>query len=202
MNFHLNLSLQNLIYSLESALLTLILILGIGLIFAAVRHLFSSVIPGGVIIINYCTIPGVIHHELSHALFAFLTGAKVTDVRLFKLLSFDGTLGSVSYQPRGGRLLQGLQNFFSAIAPIPCGIATSILLYVYALPHAGGNIALVILIYYLIICIVLHMELSIPDLVNLFQGLPVVFVMITAVYFLMDVRLVTVLAEFIRFVSE
>ena len=202
MNLHINLSLQNLIYSLESAVLTLVILLGIGLFFACIRHFFSAIIPGGFAIINYGTIPGVMHHELSHALFAFLTGAKVTEIKLFKLLSFDGTLGSVSYQTRGGRILQGLQSFFSAIAPIPCGIVSSLLLYVYALPHARGNIALVILVYYLIICIVLHMELSLLDLVNLFQGLPVVFVMITIVYFLMDVRLVTVIAEFIRFVSE
>jgi hypothetical protein len=37
----------------------------------------------GCLFVNYLTFPGVILHELSHALMAMVTGAKVTHIRFF-----------------------------------------------------------------------------------------------------------------------
>lgn len=56
--------------------------------------------------INYdtrWTAVGVIFHELSHLLFAFLTGAKIEGFRLyrFKRSEDDDVLGYVNYAPRG-----------------------------------------------------------------------------------------------------
>lgn len=72
---------------------------------------------------------GVVHHELSHALFAVLTGAKLKKVRLFKLNTKDGRLGYVEFIPRGRKLSQLLQKGLTSIAPIIMGSCTLIFLF-------------------------------------------------------------------------
>ena len=54
-------------------------------------------------IMNGLTFVGTIHHELSHALYALITGAKVTNVEVFK--PKDDRLGCVEFIPRGRQLV-------------------------------------------------------------------------------------------------
>ena len=66
-------------------------------------------------IMNGLTFVGTIHHELSHALYALITGAKVTNVEVFK--PKDDRLGCVEFIPRGNWFTKALQMTLSGIAP-------------------------------------------------------------------------------------
>ena len=86
--------------------------------------------------INYdtrWTAVGVIFHELSHLLFAFLTGAKIEGFRLyrFKRSEDDDVLGYVNYAPRGFFLMRTVQNTLTGIAPALLGSANVCLLGSY-----------------------------------------------------------------------
>lgn len=53
---------------------------------------------------------GVIHHELSHAFLAILTGAKVLKISLAKKGTVhNGQLGSVTFAPRGPKVIRNIQ---------------------------------------------------------------------------------------------
>ena len=123
---------------------------------------------------NLITFPGVIHHELSHALLAFLTGAKITSIDIFHLPK-NGTLGSVSYIPRGPVLLRGLQMCLTSIAPSLTPWLTVPILYKIA---SGIHIGWQFLIYYFIISILAHIKLSPEDFKGLLKGLPQLLVII------------------------
>ena len=58
-------------------------------------------------VMNILTFVGTIHHELSHALYALITGAKVTNVEVFK--PKDDRLGCVEFIPRGNWFTKALQ---------------------------------------------------------------------------------------------
>ena len=75
-----------------------------------------------VMIYNYFTFIGVIHHELSHAAAAILTGAKVLSINLFK--PTGNTLGNVVFVARGNKIIQSIQLCFTAVAPVFTGICT------------------------------------------------------------------------------
>ncbi|MBQ5579941.1 MAG: M50 family metallopeptidase, partial [Clostridia bacterium] len=69
---------------------------------------------------TYATYIGTVIHELSHATFAFFTGAKVNKITL---IPHGTTLGSVEYTPRGNKFVKGIQNSLSAIATTLVGTA-------------------------------------------------------------------------------
>jgi len=123
---------------------------------------------------NFLTFPGVMHHELSHAFFAFITGAKVCSIDLFHLPK-DGSLGSVSYIPRGPFLLQGLQMSLSSIAPSVTPLITVPFLYKYAQGLSGTPMYVV---YYLILSILAHIGMSDADFKGLIKGLIQTFIII------------------------
>lgn len=123
---------------------------------------------------NYLTWPGTVHHEFSHALLAFLTGAKVIRI---SLIPHGQALGQVQYRPRGGRILQALQMSLSSIAPVLCGMVTETLLMLKVLPlcDVWWKYAL---FGYFALSIFLHMTLSREDMINLWNGIvPTVFVL-------------------------
>ena len=67
-------------------------------------------------IFNRLTFIGVFHHELSHALLATLTGAKVTKIVFFHP---DGDrLGYVQYVTRGNVIMAAIQQTMASIAPV------------------------------------------------------------------------------------
>lgn len=127
------------------------------------------------IIGNYLTFAGTIHHELSHALFAFCTGAKVRKIDLFKPNGY--TLGKVVFSTRGNAILQSIQLTMSAVAPMILGCVSEYLLIKYVTTnHPSGVKGFII--YYLIISILLHMTMSRADIENALKGLPICVILI------------------------
>lgn len=121
---------------------------------------------------NVLTFPGVIHHELSHALIAFILGAKIKKINLYKIS--NGSLGSVTYVPRGPVMLQSLQRSLSSAAPVFMGIITECILIPFAV-SAHIHPFLLFLLIYLIISIVIHMDMSITDIIVYVKGTPLCF---------------------------
>jgi len=119
------------------------------------------------IISNYILAAGVIIHELSHALFALLTGAKVTEVALFKP---DGnSLGHVCYCTRGPAVSSALQNCLGSCAPVVTGLILSALMVTKVYPSLTVAWQKWFAIY-LLVSMVFHMNMSEADLKNYFKG--------------------------------
>ena len=116
---------------------------------------------------NYVLFPGTVIHELSHAFFALITGAKIDEVALFK--PEDGSLGHVSYRPRGNALIRGLQNGLSACAPVIVGLAICYL-YITKLFPLFSAVWHWILGIYILVSMIFHMNMSVPDLKLYFMG--------------------------------
>lgn len=136
---------------------------------------------------NYLTFIGTVHHELSHALFAFCTGAKVIKIDLFHP---DGySLGKVIFCPRGNKIMQSIQLTMASIAPVVTGCISEYLLLKYL---SANDVTgwLLWIIYYLIISILLHMTLSKSDIKNGLKGLPICMVIIFIVCIVFNINIV------------
>ena len=126
------------------------------------------------------TFIGVIHHELAHAFMAFITGAKITKMDLFKVKG--NTLGSVNIAPRGPFALRMIQLALSGTAPVTIGTFTLYLIY-FAKFHGitefdwGHLVALVF-----ILCISYHMSLSKQDIKVAWVGLIVVYLLLVIMF--------------------
>lgn len=130
---------------------------------------------------NYITFPGTVHHELSHALLAFLTGAKIISISLFKP---DGdSLGYVEYCNRGSFVFRAIQDSMSAVAPILCGAVTSSII-IYVLFNGSQPVLVSVLLVYLLISIVLHLRMSPADLKIMWKGIPIIFLLVLIVVWL------------------
>lgn len=134
-------------------------------------------------IFNRLTFIGVMHHELSHALLAAITGAKITHISLFK--PEGRRLGQVEYIPRGMFIFQAVQRTMSAMAPVFCGAITSGAVYFvvkkYAVEMTWWQLAIAI---YLLVSIILHMTMSREDLQVMWKGMPVVYLVILVIIYL------------------
>lgn len=142
-------------------------------------------------IVNYATFPGVIIHELSHAFFATITGAKVVEMKLFKFDQSDGCSGYVRYINRGNWFLRCLQDSLSSCGPIIIG---SLLIYIglsYIRPNylPRFNFVVKILFYYLLVSIALHIELSNADLLNMKAGILLVFALLIVIFYIFRIDL-------------
>lgn len=138
------------------------------------------------IIVNWVTFPGVVHHEMAHALFGIVTGAKIKEMELFKP---SGTsLGYVKFAFSGNIILRSIQYVFISIAPIVCGSISTVLIFYYTKSNSF-SIWVLILIIYLLISIIFHMTMSTQDLKVMFKGVWFIFilVLIICVYFKVDV---------------
>lgn len=160
----------------------------INIIIRRMYYIFGSTLTK--FIANYLTFIGTVHHELSHAIIAFCTGAKVTKIELF--YPSGPTLGKVSFIPRGNRITKSIQLTLSAIAPVILGCVTEYLLIKYAIANSTGIITTVI-IYYLILSIFLHMTMSKQDIKNAIKGLPICTLLIFGVLFTMKVNILSLL---------
>ena len=127
------------------------------------------------------TFIGVIHHELSHAIIGVLTGAKVRNVRLFKISSKDGKLGEIILIPRGPWILRQIQLGLTAIAPLICGGATSIYISKQVINTGMTFDIRNVLIILIIAQIIYHMTLSKSDIKAALYGIVPLLVIIWSV---------------------
>ena len=130
----------------------------------------------GMLIDNWLTIPGVVHHELAHAIVAFITGAKVLKIQLFN--PNGNSLGSVTFRPRGFIVLRSVQLTLASVAPVIFGITSMLGLIYFGIPWASGSFLKILLIVYLLISILFHTTMSKPDIQNALKGLPICSILI------------------------
>lgn len=134
-------------------------------------------------IFNRLTFIGVFHHELSHALLATVTGAKVTKIVFFHP---DGDrLGYVEYVTRGNIIMRSIQQALASIAPVFCGALTSAGIYYYLTVYGAALAVLqTVLLWYVFISIILHMTMSRQDFKGLYRGIPVVYLIVFAIVYI------------------
>lgn len=126
---------------------------------------------------NYFTFPGVMLHELCHAFMCFLTGAKVTKIKLFQLADDNGVLGYVDFVCRGSKPMQLYQLSMSSCAPVVFGYLILYFLYQMLKVDVSSVLWFRFLIYWLMISMFNHMSMSSQDLKCYFKGWIIVFPM-------------------------
>lgn len=170
--------------AIENTFLLLFGLIVIGISLNFIIQLIASILVNilGISVTNFLltklTFIGVIHHELSHAFVAFITGAKIKKIELFTMFHKD-RLGSVQFVPRGPFLLQSIQVVLTSIAPMIFGLIS---LYYLSNVGIGSNIGLFIFIWYTRLSILIHTTMSSQDVKICFKGLPVV-IFILIVFF-------------------
>lgn len=134
-------------------------------------------------IFNRLTFIGVFHHELSHALLATVTGAKVTKIVFFHP---DGDrLGYVEYVTRGNIIMRSVQQTMASIAPVFCGALTSAGIYYYLTAYGAALVAWqTVLLWYAFISIILHMTMSSQDFKVMWRGIPVVYLIVFVIVYI------------------
>ncbi len=165
----------------------------IGISFQKVRDLLIHLLAyfignkAASLIIARVTFTGVIHHELSHLLFALISGSQIVKVSLFKL--HGDVLGEVSFIPQGPKIIKKIQILVTAIAPTVTALITSyfIITYLVGICNTWWQ---TILVYYLLISIILHAGMSPPDVKAGLTGLPVMVFVVMFVVCSFDINLV------------
>ena len=125
------------------------------------------------------TFPGVIIHELAHALFIWAAGGKIHKVRLLSL-GLDGRLGFVEFTPRGSKLQISCQLAFGSCAPVLVGILLETV-FMYSIFNIDMPTWGYVLLWYMAISVLNHMSMSREDMKNYFKGLVVIFPIITVI---------------------
>ncbi len=180
---------------LYNALLIPAIIFSLGMVAEAIGNVISGIVAlafGGKVaffIRNRLTFPGTVHHELSHALFALISGAKVTKVELFHVRGEQ--LGCVEFYPRGNAFSKSLQMAFASIAPVVCGTASMCLLY-WLWRFRCGELWQYILVGYLGTSIFLHMNMSGQDIRNALRGMPFTMLLCYLIFLLTGINMLPV----------
>lgn len=175
-------------YLITAAILTMAIPI-FGFLFSKVLEflyrVLRSIIGEGLtyFLFNYVSFPGVYHHELSHALLATVTGAKVTKIVFFH--PSGDHLGYVTYRVRGNIFFQAIQRTFTSIAPVFCGLLTSYGLF-YLLTSQSHPFWCSGLLIYLIISILLHITMSSQDFRVMWKGMPLVYLLVLVLVWLFD----------------
>ena len=178
---------------LYNALLIPAVIFALGLIMEGIGNLFTRLLArlfgGGVafFIRNRLTFIGTVHHELAHALFALLSGAKVTKVELFCVRGDQ--LGCVEFYPRGTAFTKSIQMTLASIAPVICGGA-SLCVLSWLWKYRCVVIWQYVLVVYLFISIFLHMNMSTQDVKNALRGMPLTIVICYVIFLVTGIRLI------------
>ena len=147
------------VYALAETLIIFLIVLVAGFLINLINTVVTNALSGVIgtvpafIIRNYLTYPGTVHHELSHALIALITGAKIKRIVLFPR---GNTLGSVEMETRGNVFIRSLQLSLSAIAPVVLGSISLFLLMTFAFPNIK-EIWQYILFWYVFVSILFHM---------------------------------------------
>lgn len=191
---------------LASAILNSVLLISgiiiVGLLLNSVVQFISKILVTFVginithFLLTKLTFIGVIHHELSHAITALLTGAKVKRIELFTMFKAD-RLGSVQFIPRGSLVLQGVQVVFTSIAPMVYGFISLFFLF----SVSTDNMLLIVLLWYLRISILIHATMSPQDIHICLTGLPIVIFILIVFFFVTGIDLRVILLEYMRTLS-
>lgn len=147
------------------------------------------------------TFIGVIHHELSHAIMAAITGAKIVSIKLFKLSSLDGSLGSVAYRPRGPKLIRLIQHGFAGTAPVTCGMVTLALIYSNLIVWGDYTNWQMWLGVFLVMQITYHMTLSKSDIVSSVLGIPIICIIVYVVSGIVPID-IEIIVQFYLFIFK
>lgn len=126
------------------------------------------------IIVNWLTVPGVVHHELSHAALALITGAHITEFRPFWPNRSNGSLGHVNFTAEGPLFTRCIQYTFISTAPVLLGTASTVLLFLFS-QRATLPLHTVILIIYMTFSIMIHASMSLADVKVMLRGIWVLY---------------------------
>ena len=182
---------------IHAALSTAIIIIAVPLVGMLIEFITMEITRGlaknmgvstALFIMNGLTFVGTIHHELSHAFYALITGAKVTKVEVFK--PKDDRLGCVEFIPRGNWFTKSLQLTLSGIAPTVQGFITLCLLVLLFI-NLPSILWLKILVGYIMFSIFIHMTMSSADVKAAIKGLPIVMVLVFIICFAVNLDLFT-----------
>lgn len=175
------------------------LVASVALVSSALEHLFKYIVNGitgsqrtSYLLEGYLTYPGVIYHELSHALFGFLSGAKIASISLRRKKDEpDGstTLGSVQLLVSTNPLLGAVQMTLSGIAPSVMGMLALVLMRLFAFPSCSSWWMWILWIY-AFICVLLHSEMSGQDLREAGRGLPIIMLALFAVFLIFPIDII------------
>lgn len=109
------------------------------------------------------TFPGVLYHELCHAFFAMISGAKIKRIR------FTRTGGVTTVIAQGPAWLRDTQFAVSSVGPVIGGLFALLCLY-YERGHFTG--AWEVLAIYIAVTVFLHSAMSRQDMKVFIKGLP------------------------------
>ncbi len=149
-------------------------------------------------IANWLTFPGVIHHELSHAFFALITGAKITEFKPFWPDKNTGSLGNINFVARGNLLIRSIQLSLSASAPVIMGTLSSVLL-VNWLNSQTMSLSLTVLFIYLLFSIVIHASMSTADVKIMLKGIWVLFILSWIICSIGGIDIVPIIQQWIKY---
>lgn len=119
-----------------------------------------------IFIFNRVLFIGTVIHELSHAFFAWISGAKVTKVRCLTLFSKD-TLGYCEFIPRGNIFVKSFQLAFASCAPTVTGC---FILYLCSRYFTSFSSLGKVIIFYVGLSVLNHMSMSSQDVKNYIKG--------------------------------
>lgn len=179
---------------LYNTLLIPVAIFGVGLLSEWLGNVLTILIGtffGGKVaffIRNRLTFIGTVHHELSHALFAWVSGAKVTKVELFHVRG--NQLGCVEFYPRGNAFTKAVQMTLSSIAPVICG-AVSLCVLTWFLRFRCVLTWHFVLTGYLMVSVLLHMNMSVQDIKNAWKGMPLTMLICYLTFYITKLQLIT-----------
>ena len=127
----------------------------------------------------YLTAPGVMIHEIGHAIFCLIFRHKIVEMKLFSPEE-DGTLGYVNHSYNQNSFYQRIGNFFIGTGPIWFGVAVLCLISWLLLPNEMQISDFFSLNFwrrwqsyiwlYLALTIASHITLSPPDLAGSADG--------------------------------
>lgn len=178
---------------LYNALLVPAVVFAVGLIVEWIGNGITSVLAWilgprvAFFIRNRLTFVGTMHHELAHALFAIISGAKVTKIELFHVRGDQ--LGCVEFYPRGNGFLRAIQMTLSSIAPVVCGgVSLCVLSWVWRYQCVLQWHYIVT--GYFMISIFFHMNMSSQDVKNALRGMPLTMVICYLVFYITKIQII------------
>ena len=127
-------------------------------------------------IVNTVFFPGVMLHELSHALMALITGAKLTEVKLFK--KEGRSLGHIAFRPRGTKIMISIQEVFISSAPMYFGAMIVFASFKLMLLISWSAWLLKIFMGYIMASMFFHMTMSRQDIKVFVKGVPIVMLLV------------------------